>query len=275
MTRKYYSTRHNPGVLSLSELYWKLQHQYLLFRDRDYFRGKAGITKNYLPDDITHEAAILLKFQPFPINKWKTEDITEDHIFDTIEFLFDKVSKPGKWANFVDKNGWQYEDYDEYDDVKGKEEFRIMVNTYLCDYKDGYELSGEGTILTIGKDGLRFIFDAEIIPYDEVNVDSKVRSAIVKWRNRSHTIAVKKEAIRELADVFEWFKANKLLERVLSKKDESDIFNIANNFAIRHHNPNQKSGYDRNIWYAWMFHFYLATYHAVVRMLIKKGKGSA
>jgi len=51
------------------------------------------------------------------------------------------------------------------------------------------------------------------------------------------------------------------------------IFDLANNFAIRHHNPTQKSNYDKTIWYSWMFHFYLATYHAVIRLLIKKEKG--
>jgi hypothetical protein len=57
------------------------------------------------------------------------------------------------------------------------------------------------------------------------------------------------------------------LKKALNKKDESDLFNIANNFAIRHHNPEQKSNYDEKIWYSWMFHFYLASYHAVIRII--------
>ena len=80
----------------------------------------------------------------------------------------------------------------------------------------------------------------------------------------------KREAIRELADVFEWLKKTKGLATVLDGKDESAIFDLANNFGIRHHNPNQKANYDRAIWYSWIFHFYLATYHAAVRLLIKK-----
>jgi hypothetical protein len=55
----------------------------------------------------------------------------------------------------------------------------------------------------------------------------------------------------------------------LAKKDESAIFELANSFAIRHHDPKQKSNYDRAIWYSWIFHFYLATYHAAIRLLIK------
>jgi mannitol/fructose-specific phosphotransferase system IIA component (Ntr-type) len=99
-----------------------------------------------------------------------------------------------------------------------------------------------------------------------------VRNAIAKWRNRHLSLSDKKEAIREMADVFEWLKKTQDLGSVLDRKDESAIFEIANSFAIRHHDPKQKTNYDRAIWYSWMFHFYLATYHAAIRLLIKKNK---
>ena len=158
---------------------------------------------------------------------------------------------------------------------KGKEEFREKANAILAEYKTGFELTPEGTILAIGTNGLQYILDAEIIPYDEANVDSKVRNAITKWRNRHLSLSEKCEAIRELADVFEWLKKTKNLTSVLDNKDESALFDIANNFSIRHHNPNQKTNYDPAIWYSWMFHFYLATYHAAIRLLMKKEKESA
>jgi hypothetical protein len=130
-------------------------------------------------------------------------------------------------------------------------------------------------VLALGADGLRQILDAEIVPYDENNVDSKVRDAIKKWRNRELSFSEKKTAIRELADVFEWLKKTKGLATVLDNKDESALFDIANSFAIRHHNPQQRSNYDANIWYAWMFHFYLATYHAAIRLLKRSELRSA
>jgi len=61
------------------------------------------------------------------------------------------------------------------------------------------------------------------------------------------------------------------LKEVLTKKDESDLFNIANNFGVRHHNESQKTDYDKPIWYSWMFYYYLATIHASLR-LVEKGK---
>ena len=275
MSRRYYSSRKGTQSITLNDLYYKLQNQYLLYKDKDYFRCKAGISGKYLPDSIKYEAAILLGFPAFPITKWETQYVTEDHLFDAIEFLYDKASKPGNWTRMTNDSGFEYDGYDSYDDEAGKKEYREMVNTYLCDYGIGYELSYDGIILSIGKDGLRNIFVADIVPYDEPNVDGKVRAAILKWRSRHSTIDDKKEAIRDMADVFEWLKINRDLSKVLSRKDESAIFDIANNFGIRHHNPNQKTNYDKIIWYSWMFHFYLATYHAVIRLLIKNAKDTA
>jgi hypothetical protein len=270
MTRRYYSSRTKPKSLTLDELYQKLSALYLLFRDKDFFKAKAGITKDNLPESITHEATLDLSFQPFPITKWLPENITEDHIFDILEFLYDRVSMPGEWGEVTNETGWNYYDYESYDDETGQEEFRDKVNSFLADYRTGFELTKEGIILAKGTDGLQHILDAEIIPYDEINVDSKVRNAITKWRNRHLSLSEKKEAIRELADVFEWLKKSKELGTVLDGKDESALFDLANNFGIRHHNPNQKTNYDRAIWYSWIFHFYLATYHAAIRLLIKK-----
>jgi hypothetical protein len=272
MTRHYYSSRTKPKSLTLEELYQKLQYLYLLFRDKDFFKGKTEITKDYLPEAIMHEAALDLSFQPFPVTKWSSEIITEDHIFDTLEFLYDRVSKPGELVGMTNERGWNYHDYDSYDDKAGQEEFRNKTNGILAEYKTGFELTEEGIILARGTDGLQHILEAEIIPYDEVNVDSKVQNAITKWRNRRLSLSEKKEAIRELADVFEWLKKTKELGTVLDGKDESALFDLANNFSIRHHNPNQKTNYDRAIWYSWIFHFYLATYHAAIRLLIKKEK---
>ena len=57
---------------------------------------------------------------------------------------------------------------------------------------------------------------------------------------------------------------------MLNNKDEKALFNIANNFGIRHHNDKQQTNYDPAIWLSWMFYFYLSTIHAVVRMIEKE-----
>ena len=92
--------------------------------------------------------------------------------------------------------------------------------------------------------------------------------AIVKFRRHKATLEDRKEAIRELADVLEFLRPE--IKQFIEKKDESDLFNIANNFGIRHHNAEQKINYDKPIWYSWMFYYYLATLHAVLRITNKQ-----
>ena len=267
MTKRYYSSRNKVKKLTLEDLYVRLQHLYLLFRDKDYFKSEAGITKTELPGAIQHKAALCIGFQPFPITKWERSDITDDHIFDVLEFLHDHTSKPGAWVGMTSDSGYNYSDYESYDDAAGQAEFRDQANGFLCDYKSGFEFTSDGLILALGTDGLQHILDSEIEPYDEMNVDNKVRDAIQRWRNRHLDISERRQAIRDLADVFEWLKKSKKLEKALNRKDEAALFDIANNFAIRHHDPKQQRGYDQAIWYSWVFHFYLATYHAVIRLI--------
>jgi hypothetical protein len=125
-----------------------------------------------------------LSFEMFPVTKWATHEITEDHVFETLEFLYDHVAQPGELVDMASDTGYRYTDYDEYDQKAGREEFRRNANAFLADYKSGFELTKEGHVLALASDGLQHILNAEILPYDEVNVDSKVRRAIIKWRNR-------------------------------------------------------------------------------------------
>ncbi len=253
----------------MDQLIKRVEHVFMYFRDRDYFKERLGITEYSIPDSAGHLAAISLTRKPFSNNKWSNLSLEEDDVFDFIEFLFDFVSKPGKLTTFVTETNYNYKDYEDFDENAAKTEFRAKVNLLLCDYRDGYELTELGEILTLGDAGLTDILQAEILPYDEENVDKCVRDAIRKWRNRHLDSAERKSAVRELADVFEWLKKTGRLATALTKHDESVLFDIVNNFHIRHHNPKQKSDYDENIWHSWMFHFYLATYHAVIRILLK------
>jgi hypothetical protein len=80
----------------------------------------------------------------------------------------------------------------------------------------------------------------------------------------------RRDAVRDLADVLEFLRPK--LKVVLAKKDEAALFEIANNFGIRHHNAGQTTDYDKGIWYSWIFYFYLATIHAVIRLIERDAK---
>lgn len=268
--RRYYSSRIETKKISLSQVYQMLGSVYRLLRSKEFFREKTGISiVGSESGEFKEKAHILLHFQPFPIDEWYDHEINEDNVFSFIEFMFDNISMPGEVATFEDNEGYSYRDY-VYDTQLAQKELRDLVNSFLVLYKEGFELNEFGEIVSIGENGLRMILNADITPYNKENVDDKVLDAISIWKKRKSSIADRKRAIQELADVFEWLKKTGKLDKVLNKKDESDIFNIANNFGIRHHNQKQKTNYDVNIWYSWIFHFYLASYHAVIKMLTKK-----
>ncbi len=45
MTKRYYSSRNKLTKLTIEDLYDRLQHLYLLFRDQDYFKEKGVLRK--------------------------------------------------------------------------------------------------------------------------------------------------------------------------------------------------------------------------------------
>jgi hypothetical protein len=268
--RLYFSSRKRKEPISPKDAHLRLLNLFVLYRDRDFFKQKLKASRYATSDDLEREAVLRIGFSAFPLDRWTNEEMTEDHIFDVVEFLFDHASKPGAWVNQVTETGWNYEDYDSFDEAAGRDEFRSAANIILADLGEGFELNNDGQIRSKGSGGLEHILGSQIVPYDDANVDSKVKAAIEKWRNRHATPDDRKEAVRLLADVFEWLRDTQQLEKALDRKDESDLFLIANKFAIRHHDQSQKVNYDKTIWYNWMFHFYLATYHASVRLLIKQ-----
>ena len=269
MTRQYYSSRKGPKKLSLAELYNKSVHLYLYFRDKDYFKEKTGISDRNVPDSFIHEARLLLDFDPLPFEDWKPDKVTEDNVFDTVEFLHDHASLPGELIHVSDNTGYDYWDYEDYDTEAGQAEFRTKASGFLSRYRDGYELAHDGKILSLGMDGTESIVKAKLLSLGDDNIDRKVQESIRKWRNRALSVEQRKQAVRDLIDVFEWLRESGVLKTTLAQKDESALFEIANKFALRHHNPRQRQDYDESIWYSWMFHFYLSTYHAVSRMIIR------
>lgn len=112
------------------------------------------------------------------------------------------------------------------------------------------------------------LLQVDIPSSDSENITKKIDLVVLKFRRHKSTLDDRRDALRELADVLEYLRPD--IKKVLASKDESDLFNIANNFGIRHHNVDQKVDYDKAIWYSWIFYYYLATIHAALRLIAKK-----
>lgn len=159
--------------------------------------------------------------------------------------------------------------YETFDQEAGRNDFRVAMNEILRDYDKGYEITAAGEVVAIGPKGLRDLERAPRPPGDPTNVQGRVNVAIDKFRRRGSTASDRRDAIRDLADILEFLRPQ--AKAVLIQQDEADLFNVANNFGIRHHNQRQKTQYDEGIWRSWMFYYFLASIHATSR-LIEKAK---
>lgn len=275
--RSYYSMRTgrlNKGSgLGVEELREFFMATYSAFEEKGYFQEHLGINcvDGYQPGTVgdveLYAYRRLRRKGLFPLSKRK-DDLTEDELFDLIEFLFDHASQPAGDAYYHDYAGCGYH-YSKFIKGRAAEEFRHEINDLLKDYGSGYELSSEGEILSFPGGHLEPLFQARVPSSDPKNVDNRVDAAVLKFRRRNASREERRDAIRDLADVLEFLRPE--LKKVLTSKDEGDLFEIANNFGIRHHNAKQKTHYDEAIWLSWIFYFYLATIHAATR-LISKGR---
>lgn len=274
MKRNYYSVR--TGKLEdnqkidftlLKKLFLAIYNK---FDEDGYFQKHfgyrcvdSGDVKGDLGSDIEAAIFVHLKKQGlYPIGE-NLEGYTEADLFDIVEFLHDHISKPieGIYHKF-NNCGWHYKTFD---DEQGKINFRENINSIIKDYEGGYEISNQGEILSLPENGLDSLLMATIPTDNETNIKQKVERAILKFRQYRSTWEEQKDAIRELADVLEYLRVE--AKEHLTKEHETELFNLANNFGIRHHNSRQKTDYDVKIWYPWMFYYYLSTIHALLRMI--------
>ena len=274
--RRYYSVRtgRNPqgAQYSLPILLKLFLSLYLGFEERGYFQEVFGyqcVDAGFVPGTAGGgiEAYFLRKVRKddlWPV-AMKSPHYSEDDLFDVIELLHDDVSLPltGRHHSYADC-GWHY---DTFDRELGQEEYRIEISRLLADYGDGYELSPAGEVGPLSAPGMQQLLDAAPPQYDSRNVDSKVEEAINRFRGSRSSLEDRRHAVRTLADVLEFLKPK--LKAVITGSHESALFNIVNNFSIRHHNPEQKTEYDQAVWLSWMFYYYLATIHAVDRLIQK------
>ena len=273
--RKYYSVRtgklESTQKMDFDVLKKVFSVNYNKLTNDGYFQKYFGIdcTDGYTSGELGEEVDAMIfinlrKNNLYPIQKYLPE-YTEDDFFDILEFLHDHCSK-GLSRRYHDWNNCGYH-YTDFNDIEGQKHFRELFNPILQNYKDGFEISADGEILLLSDNGFSNLVEASIPTNDEENISNKINGAIAKFRGYKSTLDDRREAIRELADVLEFLRPT--IRKRLDKRDEGDIFNIANNFGIRHHNKDQKIQYDKSIWYSWIFYFYLATIHAVLRMTDK------
>lgn len=251
--KKYYGER--KGALDSKINFEDLKAFFCLiyreFESRKYFEHAKMKWGNYV-GLFFYRKTKLLNIWPIEDNIWSYDEAT---LFTVIEFLYDYVSEDERIFGYEPFLGC------------GKIEYREAVNEILEDYNGGYELSEDGQILKIPPSGFQPLTKENIETNEPKNIDSRVKYAILKFSRYNSSIDDKKEAVRTLADVLEYLRKSDIK---LPKNDDSDLFNIINNFDIRHHNQIQKSDYDKDIWYDWMFYTFLVSIRVLLKLNVEK-----
>ena len=276
MDRPYYSQRAGKlpasEPLELNDLKRVFVGLFRWFEDEGYFQEFLGyhcVDLGFVPGSVGTDIETELLLTLRKKHLWPVDSTignwSEDDFFDMVEFLHDHVSKPTKrQLHDFSHCGWHCS---EFDREPGRAEYRQKLNRLLRAYDSGFELSGAGEVLALADSGLDPLLEATV-PHDDVdNIGARVEKAITKFRRHRSSYEDRRDAVRDLADVLEFLRPQ--LKQVLTSKDESDLFNIANNFGIRHHNSDQKVKYDEAVWLSWIFYHYLATIHATVRLIEK------
>lgn len=186
---------------------------------------------------------------------------TEEDTFDLVEFLYDVVSQPTD-ARYHYDCGWHSETFSSLD---GRRRFREEINPFLRDYRQGYELSDEGQILELAPPGLGRLLDQPVPSSSVQDAPNRIERAQTMFRAHGASDSEKRVAVRELFDLLEFIRPQ--LKDHISSKDEADLFNIANNYSIRHHNSKQKTEYDTGVWLTWKFYTVLNMLHVVLRLI--------
>ena len=270
--RRYWSQRHGAdgGRVSLPVACRLFRSLLASLSERGYFQEQIGFSC-IDAGDVLGEAGP--NPEGYALRKTRLEgvwpvtdaalDWDELHLMTAIEFAHDHISRPvaGDFHSYGGC-GWHYETFDP---AKGQEEFRHEVNSIIGDLGEGFELGVDGEIVRTAPSGLAALVEAPLPRQSGAITRETLDDAIRKFRTRSSSTSDRRDAVRDLAGVLELLRPK--LKTVLMSPDERDLFNIANNFAIRHENGRQRRNYDPAIWLSWMFYFYLATIHAALRLI--------
>ncbi|KHL26096.1 hypothetical protein PK98_06110 [Croceibacterium mercuriale] len=270
--RAYYSTRKNGEhavSLDLDDLREILLSAYSYFETSGYLVDAFGyncVDSGYEPGYVGSDIGIFIRLTLFRKDLWPLIEnyrfYTEDDCFTMIEFIYDHVSKPHE-KNYHDWDHCGYH-FSKFNKQDGREEFRARFALPLERYGHGWELTEAGEIMSLPPTGMNTLVTATLPTKDET-VQTRVANATARFRRHGTTLEEREVAVRDLAAVLEWLRPQ--IKEVLLREDESELFNIANNFGIRHLNNKQKMNYDKAVWLSWIFYHYLNTINAALHII--------
>lgn len=268
--RPYYSQRESITTgTPESSLPTVVVHVYALvrqFHDTHYFAQTLGF---FCVDDAGDPRSSPEQELEIRVGKphlWSTEpdSWTVSDLCDFIEVFHDLAARPTKrWFHSFSDCGWHPEAFSQH---SGQALYRWRMNRLLDKTNITLRLAetGEDTgrmVRRVPGELRRLIEDtlSEHTPSED-----PVAHAIARFRDRNGTRQDHRSAIVALAGILEERRSH--LKARLTSKDEGALFNIANNFDLRHRGNDQYADYGPE-YLEWIFYWYLATVQLTDRLL--------
>ncbi|MEV0458972.1 hypothetical protein [Catellatospora methionotrophica] len=222
-------------------------------------------------DDPRDDTAVML-FQRelgvdgvWPLDEQRlAEDI--DLFFDVVELLHDHVSRPTtRNLHPYAGCGWHH---GSFQGEPGRVVYRWRVNKILERSDLGLRIAEEGEdvgrLVTATDDARTQLVQAVTAREDSGPAD-QVRHALALFRERGADRNQKRSAVAAFALVLEE-RRHIVLAEALVDGDRGALFNIANNFHIRHQDAKQKRDYD-DFYLDWIFWVYLSSIELTNRII--------
>lgn len=222
-----------------------------------------------MPDalrNILQEGVGVVVQWPLEPNEWD-----QDTFYGLVEVFHDLVARPRKREAARTGREW---DCDQFARSPAQTAYRWRVNRLFERSSTALRLADTGEDkgrLVAAVDEARDDLASCMAERDDPGTSGPVRHAIALHRSRAATEHDTRSAVIALAGVLE--ERRNLLKAELFAKDEGALFQIANQFGIRHQTADQLRDYDP-MFLDWVFWWYLATIELSDRLLARQA-GSA
>jgi hypothetical protein len=197
----------------------------------------------------------------WPIDMTRTRSWDDDTLFDVIEFMFDQVSTGTDWA-IAQTRLCQH--FNVFNAAPARLEYRKRVNQILAQMGHAIELTVEGQVCRLPDTGMEVLLD-DVTEHLNERDKFEVAGAIEKFHARTSGFEIRRDAVINLIGVFEGMRSD--AKKLMLNKDEDALFNIANNFALRHNNAKQYEDYDAEVWLPWLFFLFLNAIYLVSHLM--------
>lgn len=189
-----------------------------------------------------------------------------DLFFDIVELMHDLVSRPlERSMHSYAGCGWHHSTFDI---ESGRVLYRWRMNKILArsdlDLRLAEEGDDAGRLVAETNDARTELVQSVAAREDGEPAD-QVRHALALFRQRGADRNQKRSAVAALALVLEERRHDVLVDS-LAKTDRGALFDIANNFHVRHQDTKQKRDYE-DFYLDWIFWVYLASVELTNRVI--------